>query len=96
MISAPPKPLISPGTRVRIAQHVRVGDKRWTTYVTGVVEDGGTRPVGGMEMGVKANFCFQPTLRLRLDDGEITILAVDENTEYEVLASPAAPPRGAS
>jgi hypothetical protein len=78
------------GTRVRVAQFVRVGSKEWTTYVTGTVEGSSLRPIGGMEMGSKAFFSYQPTLRLRLDDGEITTLALDERTAIETLDPAAA------
>jgi hypothetical protein len=92
MIPTPRKPLFEPGTRVRVAQHVRVGHRRWATFVEGTVEAEGDRPVGGMEMGGKALYCHQPTLRLRLDDGEITELALDANTQVQALGpAPAAP-----
>ena len=73
------------GTRVRVAQQVRVADKHWVTYVTGTVEAGSIRPLGGMEMGSKAAYSYQPTLRLRLDDGEITSIVNDEQTQIETL-----------
>ncbi len=92
MAPRPAQPLIPPGSLVRIAQRVRVGDQAWTTFVTGTVEADGTRPVGGMEMGGKARFTQQPTVRLRLSDGEITVVAVDEGTRYEVLNSAEARP----
>ena len=83
------KPLpFEAGARVRVSQQVRVGGKEWTTSVTGTVEGSTIRPVGGMEMGSKAFFSYQPTLRLRLDDGEITIIALDEQTTIESLSSP--------
>ena len=85
MIPSPPKPRYAPGTLVRVVQHVRVGHRRWTTEVSGVVEAEGVRPVGGMEMGGKAMYCRQDTLRLRKPDGEITVVALDENTEVETL-----------
>ena len=81
MIPSPPKPRFVPGTPVRVVQYVRVGHRRWTTEVAGVVEAGGVRPVGGMEMGGKAMYCRQETIRIRKVDGEITVVAVDENTE---------------
>ena len=86
MIPTPPKPRFEPGTRVRVVQSVRVGHKEWKTQVTGVVEREGLRPVGGMEMGGKAVYCHQPTFRLRKDDGEITVVAIDENTLVEEVA----------
>jgi hypothetical protein len=85
MIPTPRKPLFEPGTRVRVTQHVRVGHRRWTTTVDGTIEVEGLRPVGGMEMGGKALYCHQPTIRLRLDDGEITEVALDANTQVEPL-----------
>jgi hypothetical protein len=81
MIPSPPKPRFQPGTRVRVVQHVRVGSLHWRTETAGVVEGEGVRPVGGMEMGTKAVYCQQPTLRLRRDDGEVIVVALDENTE---------------
>jgi hypothetical protein len=90
MLPTPSQPLIEPGTRVRIAQRVRVGGRVWTTYVVGtVVDGGGVRPVGGMEMGSKSRFCYQPTVRLRLADGELAVVTVDEFTRYEVLGGAA-------
>jgi len=83
MIPSPPKARFTPGTKVRVVQHVRVGHRRWTTELTGTVEAEGLRPVGGMEMGGKAMYCKQDTLRLRKADGEITVVALDENTEVK-------------
>ncbi len=42
-------------------------------------------------MGGKASYCQQPTLRLRRDDGEITEVAVDAETQVEIVTDPAAP-----
>src|SRR4051794_32884612 len=90
MISPPPKPKYPPGTRLRVTQFVRVGHRRWLTQVEGVFELDGRRPVGGIEMGGKASYCQQPTLRLRRDDGELVEVAVDEDTKVEPLATPPA------
>ena len=49
------------------------------------VEGEGHRPVGGMEMGGKAMYCRQGTIRLRRPDGEITVVALDENTEVHPI-----------
>ncbi len=83
MITTPPRPRYNPGTRLRVTQEVRVGHRRWTTEVVGAVEGEGYRPVGGMEMGGKASYCLQPTLKLRRDDGEVTVVSVDESTKIE-------------
>jgi hypothetical protein len=92
MFASPPQTKYQAGTRVRVRQHVRVGHRQWVTEVAGTVEIEGLRPVGGMEMGGKSVYCHQPTLRLRLDDGEITVVALDEDTEVVALDGPAAPP----
>ena len=82
-----PEPKYLPGAKVRVVQHVRVGHRQWRTTIEGTVEAEGLRPVGGMEMGGKAVFGHQPTLRLRHDDGEVTVLALDENTEVVASSS---------
>ena len=90
MIPTPPKPKFVPGTRLRVTQHVRVGGLQWLTQVEGVVELEGYRPIGGMEMGGKASYCLQPTLRLRRDDGEVTVVALDDESKVEEVPSGAA------
>jgi hypothetical protein len=55
------------------------------THIEGVVTGEGRRPVGGIEMGGKASFCHQPTLQLERDDGELTLITVDEETEVKVI-----------
>jgi hypothetical protein len=85
MIPTPPKPKYQPGTRLRIVQSVRVGDRAWRTEVVGTVEREALRPVGGMEMGGKSAYCHQPTIRLRKADGEVTVVAVDEGTAVEEI-----------
>jgi hypothetical protein len=87
MIPTPPKPKYQAGTLLRITQKVRVGHREWTTQVEGRVETEGFRPIGGMEMGGKASYCHQPTIRLRRDDGEIVVVAVDEDTNVQTIAA---------
>lgn len=91
MLPTAPKAIYQPGTRVRVTQYVRVGHRRWLTQVEGVIESEGRRPVGGTEMGGKASYIQQPTLRLRRDDGEITEVALDASTEVTVVTDPGAP-----
>ena len=69
-----------------MTQHVRVGHRRWLTQVEGVVTGEGRRPVGGIEMGGKASYCHQQTLQLKRDDGELTVVTVDEETEVKMLS----------
>ena len=85
MIPTPPPPKFTPGTRLRVTQYVRVGHRQWTTQTEGVVESEGYRPVGGIEMGGKASYCLQPTVRLRHDDGEITVVALDDDSVVQAV-----------
>ncbi|WP_422930273.1 hypothetical protein [Singulisphaera sp. PoT] len=86
MIPTPPKPKFAPGTRLRVTQRVRVGHRAWTTQVEGRVEFETLRPVGGIEMGGKASYCQQPTIKLRRDDGEVIVVTIDEDSAVETLA----------
>jgi hypothetical protein len=88
MITSPAPPLYPPGSRLRITQYVRVGHRRWLTRVEGIVVHESRRPVGGIEMGGKASYCHQKTLRLKRDDGELTEVAVDQETQVETIAGP--------
>jgi hypothetical protein len=88
MIPVPAPPQYPLGTRLRVTQRVRVGHRRWNTQVEGVVVHESRRPVGGIEMGGKASYCHQKTLRLKRDDGELTEIAVDQETQVETIAQP--------
>ena len=79
------EPTWAPGTRVRVTHHVRVGHRQWTTTREGIVLSESLRPIGGMEMGAKAAALNQPTLRLKADDGEITVIAIDGGTKIEAV-----------
>ena len=79
------EPTWAPGTRVRVTHHVRVGHRQWTTTREGTVLSESLRPIGGMEMGAKAAALNQPTLRLKADDGEITVIAIDGGTKIEAI-----------
>lgn len=87
MIPTSPEPRYAFGTLLRVTQAVRVGHQQWVTRVVGRVESEGLRPVGGMEMGGKSHYCHQPTLTLRREDGELTVVALDANTQVETIDS---------
>jgi hypothetical protein len=87
MIPTPPEPKYPAGTRLRVTQFVRVGHRRWLTLFEGAFERDGLRPVGGIEMGGKASYCMQTTIRLRRDDGEVVEVALDENTKVEPVTA---------
>ena len=39
-------------------------------------------------MGGKASFCQQPTLRLRREDGEVTVVALDDDSQVQTISEP--------
>ncbi len=86
MIPEPPPVTYPPGTRVRVVKPVRVGSHRWLTQIIGTVEAEQFRPVGGMEMGPKSLYTRQPCLHLRLQDGERTMVTIDQHARIEVLS----------
>jgi hypothetical protein len=86
MIDTTPKLRYATGSRLRITQRLKVGDREWTTQVEGVLEHEGLRPIGGIAMGGKSVYCHQPALRLRKDDGSVTVVAIDENSRVETLS----------
>ena len=38
-------------------------------------------------MGGKASYVFQPTLRLRRDDGEVTVVALDIDSRVQEISA---------
>ena len=79
------------GLTIIFSKPFHVGEYISIAGVEGVVESEGYRPVGGTEMGGKSTYVLQSTLRLRRDDGEVTVVAVDEDTQVQTAgAAPAA------
>lgn len=76
---------LRPGDRVKITQRVKVGQKVWTTTVTGTVERTERRREG---LNVKRNFddkAFADLILLKKDGPvpEETTVALDEFTRVE-------------
>jgi hypothetical protein len=86
MFRTPPEPRFDRETRYRVTQYVRIGDRRWLTQVEGFIVQEDQRPVGGIEMGQKASYCRQSTIKLRGDDGDFTVIALDEHSQVEAVS----------
>ncbi|MFN0053929.1 MAG: hypothetical protein ACKV0T_17255 [Planctomycetales bacterium] len=74
---------LQPGDHVRITQRVRVGQRTWTTTVTGTVERTERRREG---LHVKRSFddkAFADLIVLRKDAGDETTVTLDEWTHVE-------------
>jgi hypothetical protein len=76
---------LRPGQRVRITQTVRVGLKSWPVVVTGVVRDTQVLVTGLATQRAKDDVLTVDTLHFVKENGELSSVAIDENTRVEVL-----------
>lgn len=76
---------LRPGQRIRITQKVRVGSRSWTTTVEGTFRDLNYLATGLSTERVPEDDIVVPTVHFTKDNGELTSISVDENTEVTVL-----------
>jgi hypothetical protein len=76
---------LQPGQKVRITQRVRVGFKIWTTTVTGVFRNVSSLVTGLATHRVPADDIIVPTVHFTKDNGELTSVALDENSKVEIV-----------
>lgn len=69
-----------PGTRVRVTQQLAQRDRVWTNTVEGVITRYQQAKTGSWYAHAKDDKLWLDRLELRLDDGEITILNLDQYT----------------
>jgi hypothetical protein len=68
------------GDRVRVVHEVKIGSKRWKTTTEGVVERVERRRQGLHFRRNVDDKVFSDLMVLRLDDGQLTTVTVDEFT----------------
>jgi hypothetical protein len=76
---------LKPGQRIRVVQLVRVGAKRWEA-----VADGAFREINYLATGVTTDRIPEddivvPVVHFAKDNGELSSIAVDENTAVNVI-----------
>jgi hypothetical protein len=76
-----------PGTRVRVTQQVPHRDEAWTNSVEGVVTRYEQRKTGSWYAHAKDDKLWLDRLELRLDDGEIVILNLDQYSRIEAVGN---------
>lgn len=86
-----PRP-ISPGTRVRIRQTIQFRHGEWPCEVEGVVIEHAAIPTASWFAHMPRHRLWLNRLRLQKDDGEITLLNLDEDSVVTVLAPDGAKP----
>ena len=76
-----------PGKRVRVTQQVPHRDRPWSSIVEGVVTRYRQAKTGSWFAHAKDDQLWLDRLEVRLDDGEITTLILDQYTLIEELPS---------
>ncbi len=74
-----------PGTRVRVTQQLPLRDGTWTNSVEGVITRFQQAKTGSWYAHAKDDQLWLDRLELRLDDGELVILNLDQ---YSVIERP--------
>ncbi|MGF1583411.1 MAG: hypothetical protein ACFCD0_29165 [Gemmataceae bacterium] len=77
---------LKPGQRVRITQTVRVGLRSWPAVVEGTFRELNSLATGLATDRVKSDDIIVPLMRLTKDNGELTSVTFDENSELEVVS----------
>jgi hypothetical protein len=76
---------LNPGQRIRITQTVRVGLQSWPAVVTGTFRHLDSLATGLATDRVPEDEIIVPILHFTKDNGELSSVALDENTVVEPL-----------
>lgn len=76
---------VQPGQRIRITHSVRVGSRTWPVVVEGAYRDVNYLATGLATQRVPADDIVVPTVHFTKDNGELSSVALDENTRLAVL-----------
>ncbi len=77
--------LYQPGTRVRVVQQIPRRDGSWTNVTEGVITRFRQAKTGSWFAHAKDDQLWLDRLELRLDDGEIVILNLDQFTVIDAV-----------
>ncbi len=77
---------LQPGQRIRITQTVRVGFRSWPAVIEGEFRGLNSLATGLATDRVRADDIIVPLIRMTKDNGELTSLTLDENSELEVVS----------
>jgi len=78
---------LEPGDRVEVTHGVKVGMRQWTSQTCGVVERIERRRHGLHFTRNSDDKVYSDLIVLRLDDGSLTTITVDEYTQLKKLAT---------
>ena len=77
---------LTPGQRIRVTQTVRVGLKSWPVVVEGVFRQTSALVTGLSTERDPRDDIIVATIHFTKDNGELSSIAVDENTKVEPIA----------
>lgn len=83
---------LTPGSRVRVVQQIDRREGAWTTAVEGTVVEVLDAPTGSWYAHGKKDRYWLKRLKLRKDDGEISLLGLDEDSQVVLLDQEGAQP----
>ncbi|MDG2199855.1 MAG: hypothetical protein P8K80_01565 [Phycisphaerales bacterium] len=76
------------GTRVRVTQQTPLRDRTWSEVVEGEVMRCRQSKTGSWFAHAKDDQLWLDRMELRLDDGELAVLNLDQYSVIEVIAPP--------
>ena len=76
---------LRPGDRIHLTQTVRVGVKQWTATVTGTFRSINALATGLATDRFPEDDIVVPTVHFTKDNGELSSVALDENSKIEVV-----------
>lgn len=78
-------PKLAPGDRIRVTERVVTIDRTWVTHVEGEIVSCRPESTGSWFAHGKNDKLWLLRVRIRKQDGEISTLNIDQNTEIEIL-----------
>ncbi|MSR29507.1 MAG: hypothetical protein EXS03_08045 [Phycisphaerales bacterium] len=76
---------MKPGARIRVTQQVPTPEGAWTTSVEGTVQRWRQTMTGAWFAHSKDDHFWLDRVELKLDDGELTVLNLDQYSRVEEL-----------
>jgi hypothetical protein len=76
---------LKPGQKIKITQTVRVGLKQWPATVTGAFRDVNFLATGLATDRVREDDIVVVTVHFTKDNGELSSVALDENSQVELV-----------
>jgi hypothetical protein len=77
---------LKPGMRVRISQEIDRREGNWKLEVTGEVIETFSQKTGSWNAHGKEDKLWLNRVKIRKDNGELSVMSVDPFTRYELLS----------